>query len=164
VDEESFATYVEGVLEGIVRQGYRLLVVINGHGGNTCVLRTVASRVSSRSDTAVIVIDWWRDVAQEVRRRLFKSPGHAGEDETSAMLYIVPEAVDMSKAIDYSAPFAPRIAVYSRRLTRLLYPEAVLGEASKASREKGEEWLNSVISEIVEIVRETYRALYGEDQ
>jgi len=161
VDEEHFRAYVEDVLRGIARNGYKLILVVNGHGGNTNVLKLAAKRVSSEVGVAIIVVDWWRDVAQDKRRQLFGSPGHAGEDETSAMLYIAPGSVDMDKAKDYEAPWFPKLSAYSPLLEEMLYPEAVLGRATRASAEKGREWLEAVVEEIVEATREIYDRLAG---
>ncbi len=164
VDEEGFRAYVEDVLRGLVRNEYKLILIVNGHGGNTNVLKLAAKRVSSETGAVITIVDWWRDVAQEKRRQLFSSPGHAGEDETSAMLHIVPDYVDMDKARDYEAPWFPKLSTYSPRLEELLYPEAVLGKASQASAEKGREWLEAVIDEITSIVKEIYEKLVKHEQ
>ncbi|OYT48563.1 MAG: creatininase [Desulfurococcales archaeon ex4484_42] len=158
VDENALMAYVESVLRGIVEQGYSVVLIINGHGGNTNVLRLVARKLAFETGKTFIVISWWVDVAQDVRSKLFTSPGHAGEDETSAMLCIAPETVDMTKAVDHEvAP--PQITVYSPIIEEYLYPKAVRGRASRASREKGCEWLKAVINDIVNKVQNVLKLL-----
>ncbi len=159
VDEQALGSYVEAVLREIARSGYRLCLVVNGHGGNTSVLRVVARRVAFTTGMAVAVVDWWRDVAQEVRKELFQSPGHAGEDETSAVLCINEDLVEMDAASSHIARWIPRIAVYSPLIDSEIYPRALLGDATRASKEKGCRWLEAIVSEIVEQVREIARRL-----
>ncbi|MET1128411.1 MAG: creatininase family protein [Thermoproteota archaeon] len=161
VDDDAFEKYVASVLEEIVRNGYRFVLVINGHGGNSATLRRAAKRVAYRTGAVIVVVDWWRDVAQEERKRLFSSPGHAGEDETSAVLHVVPEAVDMAAASDYIPPDLPRINVYSPTVDEKLYPRAVMGSPSRASADKGRAWLEAVVSEIVEVFEKVKRLLVG---
>lgn len=153
VDPDSFYRYVKSVLREISRNGHRVIVVINGHGGNSDILREAARELSHETESHYIVIDWWRDVAQETRMRLFEAPGHAGEDETSAMLYIAPETVDMSLAERHVVE-RPRIAVYSKVLDKRLYPRALLGDATRGDREKGRIWIETAVKEIVALVRE----------
>ncbi|HDI02009.1 MAG TPA: creatininase family protein, partial [Ignisphaera sp.] len=148
IGDEPLYHYVYRVLLEIARHGYKLIVVLNGHGGNTQALRLAAKRASFDSGAAIAVINWWSEVAQDKRKELFKYPGHAGEDETSAMLYIAPETVDMSVARDHVVDISIDIALYSPEIEELLYPYAVLGKATMASAEKGKIWIESVVEEL----------------
>ncbi|NPA96399.1 MAG: creatininase family protein [Crenarchaeota archaeon] len=159
VDDLALASYVEAVLREIARSGYRICVVVNGHGGNSSIVRVVARRVAFSTGMAIAVVDWWRDVAQEARKKLFEAPGHAGEDETSAVLCIREDLVDMEAASSHSPRYIPRIAAYSPAIDSEIYPRALLGDATKASKEKGCRWLEAIVSDIVESVRELARNL-----
>ncbi len=162
--DEALYHYARAVLGSIASQGYKAIVVVNGHGGNSHALRLAAKHVAYEKDIPVIVVDWWRDVAQEKRGKLFQYPGHAGEDETSAMLYILPQHVDMSRATDHLAePIG--VPAYSPAIDKLLYPRGVLGKASLASADKGREWLEAVVDDIVSKVSTLLNRLekYGEE-
>lgn len=149
VDSSALYSYVKSVIREILRNGYILVLVVNGHGGNSHVLRAVAREVAYEyRDRAVLVVDWWRDVAQEVRASLFESPGHAGEDETSVMMYLTPNAVDMELARDYEAGVQIKITAFSEVIDEVLYPRALLGKATAASPEKGRALLEAVCEEI----------------
>ncbi|HDH06784.1 MAG TPA: creatininase family protein, partial [Thermoproteales archaeon] len=88
IDVEVLYLYVKNVLEEAVRNGFKIILVLNGHGGNTSIIRLAAREVALKNDVHIVVIDWWRDIAEETRKELFKEPGHAGEDETSIVLCI----------------------------------------------------------------------------
>ena len=153
IPSEVFMHYVRYVLLEVYRNGVKYLVILNGHGGNTRELQVVAKEVTASADLSVLIIDWWRDVAQDRRAELFKYPGHAGEDETSAVMAIRPDLVKMEYAKDHVMPY-PALKIYSRRVESRLFPEAVNGKASEASIEKGKEFMEFVVDEIVKAVRE----------
>jgi len=164
VPPEVLMRYVEAVLRGAASMGYRLVVVVNGHGGNSEALRAVAREVALSMGVEVAVIDWWRELGVDARRRLFTEPGHAGEDETSAMLFIDPDSVCMDRASDHTPPrgvveVLTRVSLYTSRVVEELYPHAVLGGASKGSAEKGREWLREVVEEGAAVVRRLIEVL-----
>ncbi len=146
-----FMAYVKHLIKEVARNGIGRVLIINGHGGNTRELQLVAKEVASQTETAILIVDWWRDVAQDVRMRLFKFPGHAGSDETSAVLAIRPELVKMEYAKDHIAPY-PALKIYSRKLDEELFPEAVNGKATEAGVEKGKEYMEAVIQGILTAV------------
>jgi creatinine amidohydrolase len=117
-------------------------------------LRTAAREVAKTTSLAVVLINWWVDMAKESRRRVLETPeGHAAEDETSevmaACLHLVrevPRDVDEWVEAGY--------AVLGREANRLLYQRAVQGYPSKASREKGEAILKAAVAELVQLIKE----------
>ncbi len=153
IPPEAFMNYVKHIMLEVVRNGIKYLVVINGHGGNTRELQVISKEVAAETEASVLLIDWWRDVAQDKRFKIFQYPGHAGEDETSAIMAIRPELVKMEHAEDHVMPY-PRLKIYSRVLEDKLFPRAVNGKATLASAEKGKEFLNAVIADIIKAVEE----------
>lgn len=150
----AFMAYVEAVLREAARNGFRAVLIINGHGGNTRALHIVAKRVAFDTGVKVGVVDWWRDVAQEVRERLFTAPGHAGEDETAAVLAVRPELVDIGSAEGGPSYSRVRVRFYDRDETRELFAKGVTGDPRRADAGRGREFLDAVVKEIVEGVRE----------
>ena len=160
VEPNSLHSYVKSIIREILRNGYLLVVVINGHGGNSYILREVAREVASEfRERAIMVIDWWKDVGQKVRETLFESPGHAGEDETSVMMSIAPDYVDMDSAKDHTHEMRVRVSTFSTIIDEAMYPEAVLGKATKASPEKGRQFLEAVAEEIASEIQKTLQVL-----
>ena len=80
---------------------------------------------------------------------------HADEGETSMMLYIAPETVDMNRAVkDYdSRPNRPGLS--RRPEGKGSYsPTGIWGDPTRATREKGRIIVEHTVSEIVKDVRE----------
>ena len=96
-------TYIQGVTEvllGLVNCGFRKLVVLNGHGGNTDSNAVVGLDLVHRLGQNVTVATgaYW-DIARPriVERGLMDGkiiPGHAGRFETSLVLALRPDLID----------------------------------------------------------------------
>lgn len=96
----TYAAAVTDILEGLVRSGFRRLVLLNGHGGNTDLNRVIALDIANRlgHPVGIAAAAYW-DVA---RPRLVEAglmpgeriPGHAGRFETALMLAVRPDLVD----------------------------------------------------------------------
>lgn len=96
----TFMTAVTEVLEGLMLSGFRKLVVLNGHGGNTSSNSVVGLDFVNRLDNEVTIATgaYW-DIARDavVEKGLIPSeriPGHAGRFETALVMAIRPELVN----------------------------------------------------------------------
>ncbi|MDI9643866.1 MAG: creatininase family protein [Candidatus Verstraetearchaeota archaeon] len=157
IDSDVFYRYVECIMEEAWRNGIKLLVVLNGHGGNTTPLQMAARQVANRTGLAITVIDWWKDLGKS-KQYLFTSPGHAGEDETSAMLAIAEDKVNIYLAGRHEVAY-PEIKVYSRKIDERLYEVALTGDSKKATKQKGEELLGAAIEDLLKTIDHLRRTL-----
>ncbi len=75
---QTFAAVVRDLLDSLYGQGFRRVLVVNGHGGNTPA-RTVASEWMARHDAAqALYHDWWIGPRTlEVVREIDPDFGHA---------------------------------------------------------------------------------------
>jgi creatinine amidohydrolase len=61
---ETFATVVREVLANLRRQGFRRILVSNGHGGNTGVLSSLISELNTaHPESKIAFFEWWRHPA-----------------------------------------------------------------------------------------------------
>jgi len=80
---------LEDVATSLERQGIRKLVLLNGHGGND--FRQMIRELKLRHSLFICTANWYTCVDAKL---FFAEPGdHAGEMETSLMLYLAPELV-----------------------------------------------------------------------
>lgn len=96
----NYMAAVTDVLEGLMLSGFRKLIVLNGHGGNTDSNAVVGLDFVNRLDNPVTIATaaYW-DIARPaiVEKGIMEGhliPGHAGRFETSMVLAIRPELVD----------------------------------------------------------------------
>lgn len=110
ITESVYRPYVKQVMEGLARNGFRTIVVLNGHGGpQTAVLNSVAAEVASERRVRTLVVNWW-SFASDVTKEVFgEDGGHAGLNETAFIQAIDPTLVHPERytkemATPYPAP------------------------------------------------------------
>ena len=89
----TFEAYAYEVILGLARNGFRNIVVLNGHGPNGGPLRAAADRVWRETDVRILVTEWWTmtaDITDDVHGT---QGGHAGNNETAAVLAVRPDLV-----------------------------------------------------------------------
>lgn len=146
----------DNLLSALSRQGYQKVLIVNAHGGQTANVEIAAREARFQHNILVVsfniqaaMAEAWRDVKKEDDFRNDDDELdygiHGGLIETSVMLHINPNLVDVDKL----SHFRPR---WNRNM-RMLKPhsaivsygwrsedlcaEGALGDASKASIEKG---------------------------
>ena len=94
IPEDVYAPFVRAVLDGLKRNGFRNIIIVNGHGGpQTAILMREARKFSIETGVNTLVINWW-SVCSAVTERVFGNPGgHAGVNETALIQAIDPELV-----------------------------------------------------------------------
>lgn len=88
-----FEQYAYHVMRGLAAQGFRNIVVLNGHGPNGDPLRAAAQRVFRETDARILVTDWWTMTGDLVAAIWGEAGGHAGNNETAAVLAVRPDLV-----------------------------------------------------------------------
>lgn len=56
----TYAALVGDVLDSLHRSGFRRILIVNGHGGNTPITALVSEWLNAHRDTMVKFHDWWR--------------------------------------------------------------------------------------------------------
>ncbi|NEQ33713.1 MAG: creatininase family protein [Leptolyngbya sp. SIO4C5] len=155
------------VAESVYRAGFRKLAFVNAHGGQPQILEIAARDLHQRyADFMVFPLFVWRapHCAGELLSDREKELGiHAGDAETSVMLSILPDQVRFEKAVKAYPPELPENSLLSMEgalpfawATRDLSASGVLGDATVASREKGDRIMDSVTQGWVEVIRDIY--------
>lgn len=96
----TYLAAVTEILEGLLLSGFRKLIVLNGHGGNTDSNNVVGLDFVNRlgHDVTIATGAYW-DIARPalVEQGLMPSnriPGHAGRFETSMVMALRPDLID----------------------------------------------------------------------
>jgi creatinine amidohydrolase len=88
---------VVAVIESLIRDGFRRIFLVNGHGGNHELVQLAARDVALSRPVAVAAASWWNaawDVlVAEGAHEVGRLPGHAGAFETSLVLAMAPDLV-----------------------------------------------------------------------
>ncbi len=100
-------------------------------------------------------------VTEPVEKAIRNEPGgtHADEIETSMLLYIAPETVDMAKAVrDYHHESGPGGLTRTPGGRGVYSPTGVWGDATLATREKGRAVVEALVSAIVQDIESLARS------
>lgn len=103
--------------ESVARAGVRKLVLFNSHGGQVSVMDIVARDLRVKHDLIVYSANWYTLPLGEAVNGLFTAEEHrfgihAGDMETSMMLALRPQFVDMGQARDFKSTSQERAARY----------------------------------------------------
>jgi creatinine amidohydrolase len=161
-------TVLTEVAESLYRAGFRKLVFLNSHGGQPQVLEIVARDVHQKySDFCLFPIALWRvpHRGSELMSEQERQYGiHAGDGETSMMLYLLPETVRFEQALCEYPQDLPQETLLSMEgrmpfawVTRDLTCSGVLGDATAATREKGEILSESMAAGWVQLITDIHR-------
>jgi creatinine amidohydrolase len=98
-----FMDMVYDICKSVLDMGFTKLAILDCHGHHSGMINAVSRELCDACDKPVAVIGptiFSRDAFNAVRRSPQGGCCHACEWETSVMLHLAPEAVDMSKATD----------------------------------------------------------------
>lgn len=171
---DTFIRYVRDVCLSLAHHGFRRILIVNGHGSNASPLDMAArlSIIERQGDILCASVNHWdlrraKQVGAQRRDSDYGGTSHAGEYETSLYLALKPELVQMDQAVDERSPLPPS---FRTDLLAGTHPEGsgarlvpywsaqtasgVMGDATKASAEKGQAFLQAATEGLIELVRE----------
>jgi len=157
------------VVSSLVHHGCRKVVLLNAHGSNWSILDLISRRVMNRHpEVLVAAVSPVKMAAAELEKlREAKQTGgmsHGCELETSLMLCLRPELVEMDKAVrDISQPdskFYWRDILRGSRgvamadLTRHASRTGLVGDPTLASAAKGRQCFEAIVATCLEFLTE----------
>lgn len=147
----------------IARNGFKKIVIINGHGGNPNLINFfIQTQLEKRRDYAVYFFQPGSDTAFQRKVNLLHKSNpatdqHAGERETSTLLYLRPDLVKMDSAKNQSGENQKKLPLPSTLYTAIWwyanYPNHYAGEGAKATRELGELITEHTIESLVSALK-----------
>jgi len=114
ITESAYRPFVKQILEGLAKNGFRNIIILNGHGGGqTAVLQSVAAEVSSEKRVRTLVINWWSFASDETKEVFGEDGGHAGWNETAFIQAIDPTLVHPDRYNDNLATAYPATGTWA---------------------------------------------------
>jgi creatinine amidohydrolase len=162
--------------ESIAASGVRKLVLFNAHGGQVGLMDVVARDLRARLGMLVYSVNWFglplqgpqgEDVNAQFSAEEHRFGIHAGDVETSMMLALQPEAVDMAQAQNFASTSQQRASAYpilgngkSAKLawqTQDYNPAGAVGNAAAATADKGRTLLDAAGRALAQMLSELHQ-------
>jgi creatinine amidohydrolase len=161
LDHELLLRLLRATLEEIGRNGFRKILIVNGHGGNNALLSYLLFYLlQERHD--YVVYQAAGGMSAEDRKRWQEmcggEDGHAGIGETSMMMHLVPDTVHVE---DFTDPADAESRGWLKHLGSVRnsfwwyadHPTHISGDPRPATPEKGEFLLEAGVRGLVETIR-----------
>ena len=164
VQQHNVEALIKDVAHSVSRYGIELLAIINGHEANNSSMKYAARELEDEVRVPVIYF-FYPDLSEVMEKycdsATWNGMVHACEFETSLMLALYPEHVQMPKAI---AEYPETPSLYGRSTISLgdLSESGVFGDPTKATEEKGKRMLEAFVTTISENIKHAYATLQEE--
>ena len=154
---------LQETLNELSRNGFKKIIIINGHGGNAAFLEYFGiSQLSEKRDYALY---WYkpaydREVIKQAEAVSMHDPvnQHAGNRETSMVESIVPELVHPDLAGTQQGVDLDRISnldhVYTGIWWYASFPNHYAGDGSKATAEAGQLIMDSIVAQFADVIKD----------
>jgi creatinine amidohydrolase len=177
----TFMALIEDLCASFSAMGFRRIVYLNGHYDNTLAIAYACAGAAERMARGVMAfpLNYWDGMtaAETTEFLTLKTGLHANEAETSAVLAINPDLVDMARA-NAEMPTFPEFKVNPAAVHAAFFfsqPGSVhratgsgtWGDARHATAEKGERFIEAGVRSTIaclENIEETFRSLPPREQ
>ena len=157
IGEKAYRAFMTDVLEGLVRQGFKNIIIVNGHGGpQAAVLNEIAESVGRAHRVRTLVFNWWAYCSDITMKVFGQDGGHAGDNETAFIQAINPKLVHKERYTDALATPRPAAGTWSA----YPFPSPIIlyqpGQGyPKFDQAKADEYFKLVVEKVTKLVQDT---------
>ncbi len=154
------------ICRSIYANGFKRILMLNGHGGNMALNRLVQAELAEE-DIFLMQVNWWDLVLKEMGALSTSDGGdvgHAGEWETSVQLYLRPQLILKDRMVadkDTTNPFSEEVkefmpgdGVFAYGWRDTLHKSGTMGNPLAATPEKGQKIVDAVVAKLEKVIRE----------
>lgn len=159
------AAILEDVVRSLATQGIDRLVIVNAHGGNQ--FQPLVRDLQNQYPVLIVVVNFYQ-LLPELKEELFERAGdHADEMETSLMLHLHPELVELDQAgpgerVPFAIKSLSQPGVWTPRPWSKSHPDTGSGDPSLATAEKGKRFFEGVVGEIAVLLADVAKLRKGD--
>jgi len=153
----SAATYMsmlQDVAGSLVKDGFKKIIFINGHGGNAQIMTQVAQDTAVHHEVWTAAASYWNIAMPELNRLQAQEiglvPGHAGSFETSLIMALHPELVKHDAIVSGHPvnPWASWSHSYVGKHGVVTGHNGFSDSPDQASAEKGQLYLDAIVDKV----------------
>jgi len=169
-----FIDVVVEVCKSLSKEGYKRKVIVNCHGGNAAALTVAINRFYDETGERALLAQWWELASDVVKEMMVTGLIHSDEAETSLALALgqrvlmnkaAKDAFDRSNTVRHRGYVWSRHAKYDAThkggfvnppmdMIDEISASGVVGDATRATEEKGKKILDTLVSRLVEVCQD----------
>jgi len=151
--------YIYSMIDSLIKEGFRKIVLLDCHGNHDCLLRTVMREIADEHNVFIMTLAPMT-LGAAVYNKIKKDPAgdiHGGEYETSCVLHIAPNLVDKSAytnvdAVRCNTPLRGPVSTWGLQETKT----GLFGDPTHASAETGKACLDAAVQEGLKMIKLYY--------
>jgi creatinine amidohydrolase len=162
LSEPTLVSVIVDVCKSLVHHGFRKIVLINGHGGNSTAIENALHEMSGVVEARIFSINWWDLAADKIKEIATRPVFHACDMETSVAWYMNQRVLE-EKRVDEPgiSPFpgfveADMLAqtphISAAFMMKDITNSGVVGFSTKATKEKGRQISEVVLDRLTEFI------------
>lgn len=155
---ENYETLLCEICESLLDDGFRRVLILNGHGGNIGPMQISLRRLQvNYRNCQLMAASYWSIAEQEIASLMegeCKTVGHACEAETSLVMHLRPELVRESlieNFIDYAPDVVDGVYLCNDMYQRT--QKGATGRPDLASAEKGERMFSAIVTRVTDVLQ-----------
>jgi creatinine amidohydrolase len=159
---ETLKSLIRDYYVSLAKQGFKNIVILPSHGGNFNAVREATDELNQSLEGTNIVsytdlkglLEFLAEFSSKHGISAGESGAHAGESETSMVLAIRKDMVDMKHAEEgFVGSFEDKMNLMWSQGIKAISKNGVVGDPRKAEAGKGEEYLELWAEKMVDFVR-----------
>ena len=157
INAETLVSIISDLLTSLIQNKIRRVLIINGHDGNIAPIEIAARSIKNKHpEVTIACLESWWILVGELKKDLFEvwnGLGHGGEAETSAVLAVRPDLVNIESAPNEVIPKLPENIRIFWKFDELTSTGAT-GSPQKANIRKGYEILQMIEDVLLSFIKE----------
>lgn len=161
---ETYFLMMKELFKQLIDYGFENFIFITGHAGNVDTINYLVRHFRKTYDINCGQVDWWRftnanggEIFDETG---YMAHGHASECGTSVMMYLRPDLVNLDRILKVT-PTGDSFEKYTDFIRYTKFEEkteiGMIGDATIATKEKGELIVNKCVDRIVEYMKYEFK-------
>lgn len=157
ISENAYRAFMGDVLDGLARQGFHNIIIVNGHGGpQTAVLTDLAEKTGRQHHVRTLVVNWWAYCSDVTMKIFGEDGGHAGWNENAFIQAIDPKLVHQDRYSDKMAIPRPPAGTW----TAYPFPSSIILYQPnqgyvKFDQSKADQYFRAVVDKMTGLVQTT---------
>jgi creatinine amidohydrolase len=157
ISEAAYRAFMADVLDGLALQGFKNIIIINGHGGpQTAILNDLAEKTGRAHRVRTLVTNWWAYCSDVTMKVFGEDGGHAGWNENAFIQAIDPKLVHPERYSDALATPRPPAGTW----TAYPFPSSIIlyqpGQGYvRFDQAKADQYFKAVVDKMTGLVQDT---------